>query len=139
MDTTFPIGWSAETLERLAGEIKEIADKTRPVGPGILSRWLHGPKYTDIFVDIAPGGEIDRLEVTFGGHWLLFQNGHLTTGVTDEMKIHDSAPKSKMIEQHHSIEAPVLRAVRVLLMHIHDPYLSKTLLDLLPLPPTVAS
>lgn len=134
-----PDHWDAEKLTQLGQSVRETP--ARPSSPGYLTRWLHGPKYTDIFVDVAPGGDIDRVEITFAGHFLLWQAGKpLLTGQTDEMAVREeTAPQSRFVQEHNQSDERIVNAVRILVTAISDQLLAEKLLALLPAPPTPES
>lgn len=131
MGGVLPDHWNSEKLTQLGQSVSETA--ARPSSPGYLSRWLHGPKYTDIFVDVAPGGEIDRIEVSFAGHFLLWQAGKpLLTGQTDELAVRDeTVPQSRFVQEHDQSDERILNAVRVLVKAIPDQILAEKMLTLL--------
>lgn len=131
MGGQLPDHWDRERLTQLGQSVRETAAK--PSSPGYLSRWLHGPKYTDIFVEVAPGGEIDRLEISFAGHFLLWQAGKpLITGQTDELAVRDeTVPQSRFVQEHSQADLRILNAVRVLVAAIPDLILADKILSLL--------
>ena len=130
-----PAGWDAERLKRLAGHVAEAATKQPPNG---RSRWLHGPHYTDIFVDYDDHGQILLAEISFGGHLVRWEQGRpytpdpprLYTGATDEMTVDRAAmPGSRFIQEHARLDGSILNAVRVLLENISDRELAESLLS----------
>lgn len=125
-----PDGWDEKRLAQLAEGLREAA--ARPSAPGYLSRWLHAPKYTDFFIDVAPGGEIDRVEISFAGHLLLWQRGKpLLTGQTDELNVGQGMPQSRFVREHSHVDERIVNAVRILLAHLPDRALADKLVALL--------
>lgn len=132
---SLPTGWYVEELTRIGNDLREI--QVRPARTGYLSRWLHGPKYTDIFVDYAPGGDLVRFEASFGGNWFSYQNKVLRTGLTDEMDTESDSghPTSRFIQEHAQLDPHILEGVRILLQSMPDRFLGDQLLKILPEPP----
>ncbi len=131
-----PPGLSEADLARLAGGTREIlTENLRQPRPGFLHRWLHGPRYTDIFLDFAPGGALDRVEITFAGCWLVLEQGTLRTGQTDEMDVQGlGAPASRFVQTDRESRADVLAAARILASNLPDRLLADLLLAALPHP-----
>ena len=129
-----PRGWSADELQSLGRSLTEVADTAAQKHPGMLSRWLHGPRYTDIFVDVAPGGDLDRIEISYGGNWLLIEGKRLLTGHTDEMSVLDEErhPKARTIQEHSDHDAEIIRGARILVEALADPILAPMILARLP-------
>jgi hypothetical protein len=127
----YPHGWDAARLHRIGSTLHEASGK--PSRPGILSRWLHGPKYTDIFVDIAPRGSLERVEISYGGFFLLWEaDGVLRTGTTDEMTVRTGAPASRFIQEHPVPEPAILNGARTLVAALNDRNLAEQILAVLP-------
>lgn len=127
-----PAGWDAARLIRLADQVAEAA--TKQPGGRVHSRWLHGPHYTDIFVDTDDAGRILRAEVSFGGHFALWEPGHLHTGGTDELAVNDGMPQSRFVREHAHAQPGILHAIRILVTHLPDKVLGAQLEKLFALP-----
>ena len=132
MPERLPDGWTKAELITLAQELREIAaEHLRRPAPGHLPRWLHGKRYTDLFVDIAPGGRVASVELSFGGNWLRITNGRVQTGSTDELAIHHGQPASKAVEPDPIPSESVLSGAHTIFSNLMDTQLSAMLLSVL--------
>lgn len=130
-----PKSWDKDALVRLAHTLQEIETaKLRQPKQGHLQRWLHGPRYADLFVDIAPGGTLTWVELSFGGMLLAYEHGQLTTGTTNEMDVSEGYPAARLIQRDPVPRRDIIEAARVIFTHLRDEYLGQVLLTLLPLP-----
>lgn len=100
---------------------------TKQPGGDVVSRWFHGPHYTDIFVDTDGQGRLLRAEISFGGLFARWENGHVHTGATDEMQVHDGMPQSRFMREHAHADPAVVNAARLLAAHLEDKDLAASL------------
>jgi hypothetical protein len=129
----FPQDWTEIDLINLARALHEVAaEHLRSPTPGHLSRWLHGPRYTDLFIDIAPGGDVANIELSYGGNWLRMGDNGITTGSTDELAIHHGQPASRTVAQDTVASPAVINGARCIFAHLADPQLRTMLLGKLP-------
>lgn len=130
-----PRNWDEDALVRLAQTFQEIETAhLRQPKPGHLQRWLHGPRYADLFVDIAPGGRLTWVELSFGGLLLSYERGQLATGTTSEMDVSEGYPAARLIQHDPAPRRDIIEAARIVFTHLRDEHLGQMLLALLPPP-----